>query len=173
MADGGAASEQGAELEYKYLVDVQFVLPELVDLLHQQWGHRDFCSSKEKIEERFKERMQRDGIPFTIVALSRIEPKTIVGTASISLYELPQLEDRRYWLSEVCVNSAARGLGIGQRLVEMCQDHAADLGVPKLNLYTLQKAKFYERMGWKVDGSVVIAELDHSVMSIDLQSNIG
>ncbi|RWI16499.1 MAG: N-acetyltransferase [Mesorhizobium sp.] len=171
MADATATSDQRAGLDYRYLADVQFVLPELVDLLHQQWGHRDFCSTKEKIEERFKGRMQRDAIPFTIVALSPTEPQSIVGAASISLYELPQLQDRRYWLSEVCVNSAARGLGIGQRLVQMCQDHAAELGVGKLNLYTLSKAKFYERMGWNVDGSVVIEELDHPVMSIDLGIN--
>ncbi|MGR9159776.1 GNAT family N-acetyltransferase [Rhizobium leguminosarum] len=108
-------------------------------------------------------------IPFTIVALSPSEPKSLIGTSSISLFELPQFEDRRYWLSEVCVNSEARGLGIGRRLVRMCQDHAVKLGVAKLNLYTLKMAKFYEQMGWTQDGSISIEGYDHPMMSIDLQ----
>lgn len=164
----GLQAEQ--PLNYGYLSDHPAVLPDLVELLYAQWGNREFCSTREKIEERLKGRMEPNAIPFTIVALTSSATPSIVGTASICLHELPQFVDRRYWLCEVCVNPAARGMGLGQKLVRLCQDHAAELGVEKLNLYTLTKAGFYERMNWKQDGSVFLEGFDHPMMSIELNN---
>ncbi|WP_448955858.1 GNAT family N-acetyltransferase [Labrys neptuniae] len=168
MADRNTDASQDGALAYTYLVDHPQMLPTLSALLHAQWGDRAFCASRAGIEKRFIARMHRDAVPFTLIALEPASPDRLVGTASISLHELPEFSDRRFWLSEVCVDPAMRGRGMGRRLVEMCQSRAAELGVARLNLYTFSQTKFYESLGWQQDASVVLEGLRHAVMSIDL-----
>ncbi|MGR9431444.1 hypothetical protein [Rhizobium leguminosarum] len=61
MAEVGATLNTGDKLKYEYLADNPTILPDIIGLLYAQWGHREFCSTKEKIEARFRERMQRNG----------------------------------------------------------------------------------------------------------------
>lgn len=169
MTEQHAASINVQALNYGYLADQPGMLPALSAALYEQWGHRSFWQSRAMIEERFKTRMRRDGIPFTLVAVPSTDADAFIGTASITLHELPEFSDRRYWLSEVCVNPVARGNGIGQHLVEMCQERARECGVAKLSLYTLTKANFYKRLGWQHDDDLLIEGLNHNLMSIDLR----
>ncbi len=153
---------------YAYLADRPQLLPALSALLQDQWGERAFWASRATIEQRFTARLRRDGVPFTFVAWDETDPANLVGTASITLHELPEFADRRFWLSEVCVDPAMRGRGVGRQLIEMCQRRAAELGVTRLHLYTLSKAAFYQSLGWREDTGVVLEGLRHAVMSIEL-----
>jgi GNAT superfamily N-acetyltransferase len=149
-----------------YLSDETDVIDGVAELLHRQWGHRPFWRSRDFVAERLRTRLQHDAIPFGIVA--RGSRGQLLGTASVVRHELAEHTDKEFWLSEVCVDEAARGLGIGQQLTRFCCARAREIGATTMYLYTLRMADFYTMLGWHTIGTVVVDGLDHALMTIEL-----
>ena len=52
------------------------------------------------------------------------------------------------WLAGVYVLPIYRGQGIGTALIHHSENQAAQMGIPRLYLYTPSVERFYERLGW-------------------------
>lgn len=82
-------------------------IEELAALLHQEWGAFAQWSSRDTISRRLAERCAPESQGVVLLALS--PQQQIVGTASLTLYELTDKPERQYWLSEVFTHPQHRG----------------------------------------------------------------
>ncbi len=123
--------------------------PALVEIIagwHQEtWGHLTGRSHAERIQE-FDEQLASDRIPLTVVAFAAGRP---VGSASLLVEDMDTHPDWTPWLASVFVLPEFRRRGIGERLCRRIVAEARRLGVPRLYLFTPDKAPFYEKMGWQ------------------------
>jgi N-acetylglutamate synthase-like GNAT family acetyltransferase len=95
----------------------------------------------------FRARTARHAIPKTFVAL---ENDQIVGTASLVEDDMPTRPELTPWLAAVYVLPEFRHRGIGLALVKAAMREAEALGVERLYLFTPDRVRFYNRLGWKV-----------------------
>lgn len=51
-------------------------------------------------------------------------------------------------LSAVVIQKERRGQGLGRKLIELAEDHARNQGYDAIYLFTTDKEKFYERLGY-------------------------
>ncbi len=76
---------------------------------------------------------------------------TIVGMLSLVIVDIPT--GRKAWIEDVVVDKAARGLHIGQALVEKAQEKAATLGALKIYLTSNPSRKaahaLYKKCGFE------------------------
>jgi predicted N-acetyltransferase YhbS len=77
---------------------------------------------------------ERDGVP--------------LGTASLTMEDLPERAELFPWLAGVWVQPECRGQGIARALVGRVEAAAAALGWARLHLYTGGAAGLYARLGW-------------------------
>jgi N-acetylglutamate synthase-like GNAT family acetyltransferase len=133
-------------IEIAYLADHPEHLHMVASWVYQQWGRHRPDNSVELTEERYRSRMQKDAIPLIMIALEEGKP---VGTASLTLRDLPSRPDLAPWLAAVFVPAVQRSRGIGSLLVESVEAAARELGVEMLYLFTPDKEHFYARMGWR------------------------
>lgn len=131
--------------ELRYLPDDAAIV-ETVAAWHQEtWGHLTGRSQAERVRE-FDPQRGSDRIPLTVVAFVAGEP---VGSASLLAEDMDTHPDYSPWLASVFVLPAWRRRGIGARLCRRIVAEARRLGVPRLYLYTPDRAAFYARMGWR------------------------
>lgn len=74
------------------------------------------------------------------------------------------LHDRKVlYLDDLCVNTEARGRGIGRKLMEKVQSHAQDIGANsiELNVWDFNKSaiEFYKHCGFSVLKSTMELEV--------------
>lgn len=75
------------------------------------------------------------------------------------------------WLAGVFVAPDFRRRGIGSALVERVVQHATQLGVMRLYLYTPTADQVYSRLGWSALVRTHYRGADVTVMSYDVWSN--
>jgi predicted N-acetyltransferase YhbS len=109
---------------------------------------------------------RRDTIPLTLVALEGAE---LLGSASLLVDDLPGWEHLTPWLASVFVAPAARGRGVGTRLVTEAAGTAQRLGVERLHLFTAGQADFYRRLGWRDLARTRLGDHPVEVLSLDLK----
>ena len=107
----------------------------------------------------------RNQIPLTVVGL---EDNQLLGSASLIAEDLPGWEHLTPWLASVFVAPAARGKGIGSQLVDHATGLAAELGFPRLHLFTGGQEGFYQRLGWRALAASQLRSHQVTVMIKDL-----
>jgi predicted N-acetyltransferase YhbS len=113
---------------------------------HQEtWGHLTGRSQAERIRE-FDPQRESDRIPLTVVAFEGERP---IGSASLLEQDMDTHPDWAPWLASVFVLPDFRRRGIGERLCLRIVAEARRLEVPRLYLFTPDKAAFYARQGWQ------------------------
>ncbi|ALD43490.1 N-acetyltransferase [Serratia marcescens] len=122
-------------------------IEELAALLHQEWGAFAQWSSRDTISRRLAERCAPESQGVVLLALS--PQQQIVGTASLTLYELTDKPERQYWLSEVFTHPQHRGQGIARNLIARCIEHGRIQGISELYLYTPDQQTLYQKLGWR------------------------
>lgn len=120
---------------------------ELAELLHQEWGAFAQWSNRDAISRRLAERSE-PGHHRGIVLLALSPQRQILGTASLTLYELADKPERQYWLSEVFTHPQHRGQGIARSLIARCIEHGRSQGIDELYLYTPDQQALYQKLGW-------------------------
>lgn len=135
------------DVKVEYLADH----PELVSLLagwfYEEWGKGRPAVTLERMEERVRERMNRDRPPLALVAFHE---GVAVGSATLKIQEMETHPQFLYWLGTVYVRPEARRRGIGSTIVAAATAEAARLGLEELYLYTRHSERFYARLGWMV-----------------------
>lgn len=157
-------------MEIGYLADHTAFIPTLVRWHHAQWSYLRPGDTIEGRMARMQERLGRDQIPTTFVAYTTTEDDTeiVVGSASLLEQDLDTRPDLSPWLASVYVAQEHRRQGIGSALVRHATEKAAALGVETLYLFTPDKERFYERLGWSVIERCEFGGSLQAVMAIHL-----
>lgn len=134
-------------MKIEFLADHPHLIPTLASWFYEEWGRGAAQSTIEKIEAGLKNRLNRDNLPLTIVALVK---SMLVGTASLKIREVETHAHLPYWLGSVYVHPSHRDQGIGAKIVVHAVDLADKLGLNELFLYTHSHEKFYSRLDWKI-----------------------
>src|SRR5690606_12830155 len=78
------------------------------------------------------------------------DQQTLLGSASLLADDMSSHPELTPWLASVYVAEQHRGQGIGSTLVRRVMQHARDIGIKRLYLYTPDQEKLYARLGWQV-----------------------
>lgn len=124
--------------------------PDLIEVIAEwhwnEWGHCDPSGSLESWTEGLRRRTSRDRIPTTYVAF---EKDQLVGSVTLVDNDMSTRPDLWSWLAGLYVAPQAHGRGIGSALVHHAVAKVAEIGIPRLYLYTSTARGFYEKLGWQ------------------------
>jgi GNAT superfamily N-acetyltransferase len=157
-------------VEFAFLADRVDAVPVIARWYFEQWGHLVEGDSVERTRERIEGYMNRDEIPFILVATSDDD---LVGAAQLRYREMPQMfPDKEHWLGGVYVAASHRGQGYGSQIVEQIVAIAPTFGVKTLHLQTeALDGGLYARLGWTRSAQVTSHGLDVLVMEQRLPGN--
>jgi N-acetylglutamate synthase-like GNAT family acetyltransferase len=143
--------------------------PEAIEQLarwhYAQWGHWNPAHNVERRIERFHDHLQSGRIPQTFVA---VQGNVLWGSASLIEADLASHSHLSPWLASVYVDSPFRNRGVGTALVKSVEQEARRLGVPRLHLFTPDKAAFYARLGWEAIESTHWGATPVTIMQLNL-----
>ena len=94
---------------------------------------------------KLKTHLNYDSLPIAWVAYS---DSNVFGMAALRVHDLDGREDLTPWLGAVYVLPQFRRHGIGTALCKVVEQKAATLGVRTLYLFTLDKRRWYNSLGW-------------------------
>lgn len=136
--------------------------------IHQEWGAFS-GRSLEQTRARFSDEGAWGGLPMTFVALDGADP---LGIASLRERDSVDWDPGRApWICNVYVAPSARGRGIAARLCRRLEDAALELGFPAIFLASkVAEGSVYERIGYRVYGSVALDDTRLSLMMRDLRA---
>lgn len=148
------------------LVDYPQFIPTLAAWHHAQWSYLDLGKSIAQRTATLRTH-RRTAVPMTVVALSADE---LLGSASLIAHDMDTRMDLSPWLASVYVDPSHRGQGVGSALVRAIVARATAMGFPTLYLFTPDRARFYEHLGWRVLEHVQYRGYAQVLMSISLGS---
>ena len=130
-----------------YLANHPDLLADIASWFYNEWGHIKSDFTIQFFQDEFRERMNRDQLPLTLVAFLNDNP---VATASLKLEEMDTHPQYLHWLGGVYTLPEYRHRGIGSQVLEYAASEAKRLGVRELYLYTRHLESLYARFGWAV-----------------------
>jgi GNAT superfamily N-acetyltransferase len=129
-----------------------------------EWGHCDPSGSLQSWTAGLRQRILRDCIPTTYVALEGDLPVGSVTLVDNDMATRPYLWP---WLAGLYVIPEARTRGIGSVLVCHAVAKVAEMDIPRLYLYTSSARRFYEKLGWQPIAQDFYEDEPVTVMAID------
>lgn len=115
--------------------------------LHQpQWQAAHPGWTAQEWEEEFQRHLGL--FPCTLLALDK--SGELLGSASLVEDDMNGASPFTPWLANVLVLPAARGSGIGGRLIAAIETAATVRGFTQLHLFTEDQQAFYQRRGWQL-----------------------
>ena len=150
-------------LEFVFLTDRVDAIPVVSKWYFDEWGHLSKNDSIERMQARMRNYMNRDGIPFILLA---IKDNEVVGAAQLKYREMAEMfPDKEHWLGGVYVAVGHRGRCYGSQIVEKVVTIAPRYGVKTLHLQTeALDGGVYARLGWTPHAQVKNNGLDVLVM---------
>jgi len=154
-------------LEFTFLADHVVAIPIISKWYFEEWGHLVQGDSIERTRDRIEDYLNRDEIPFILVATNNND---LVGAAQLKYREMAEMfPDKEHWLGGVYVAASHRGLGYGSQIVEQIVKMAPRYGVETLHLQTeALDGGLYARLGWTPYAQVTSRGLDVLVMEQQL-----
>lgn len=114
------------------------------DWIYNWWGEAEGYP-REEIHAFCRNSISENRIPQTFLALADGKP---AGMYQILMSDCKSRTDVYPWLTDVYVDVAFRGLGIGKQLIESVPEKARQLHLNELYLYTHLQG-FYEKFDWE------------------------
>ena len=135
-------------IKFEFLVDRAEAIPVISKWYYDEWGHLPPDNSTEGTPERLEDYLNREEIPFILLATKGSE---IIGAAALKFREMAEMfPEKEHWLGGVYVAANHRGQGYGSLLVAKIASLAPAYGVQKLHLQTMAlDGGLYARLGWK------------------------
>jgi GNAT superfamily N-acetyltransferase len=127
------------------LADHAELVPVIAAWHWHEWGHGDPAGSLATWTAGLAERLGRETVPATYVALDDHGPR---GSVSLVEQDMATHPDLGPWLAGVYVEPASRGRGVAGRLIVHAVERAEAMGLPCLYLYTTTAVGLYRRFGW-------------------------
>ena len=154
-------------LEFTFLADHVDAIPIISEWYFEVWGHLLQGDSIERTRDRIEDYLNRDKIPFILVATN---DNDLVGAAQLKYREMAEMfPDREHWLGGVYVAANHRGQDYGSQIVEQIVKMAPRYGVETLHLQTeALDGGLYARLGWTPCTQVTNHGLDVLVMERQL-----
>jgi predicted N-acetyltransferase YhbS len=93
-----------------------------------------------------------------------------VGSVNLLVHEMTTRPSLSPWLAQLFVIAEERGRGIGSALVRACLARFAELGFPRVHLYTAAATTlpaYYAALGWRTIGEVQYLGKLRAVMVFD------
>jgi GNAT superfamily N-acetyltransferase len=146
--------------------------PEHVDQLAQfSWKEwQDIYEQRKQTLEHsvknYRERMNTDRLPLTLVALQASE---LVGMVSLKFHDMDTRPDLDPWLGGLLVLPEWRNRGVGTMLMHRATEEARRLNVRRLHLWTHTAEGLYHKLGWQVVERTKYFGKEAVVMEIDLR----
>lgn len=131
---------------------------------HDEWGYLNPGRSFEMRLNDMQQHLAQQSIPQTWLALE----DDVLGSAAIVESDMDDRPELTPWLASVFVPESARHKGIGRTLVQKVMQHAKEIGIGRLYLYTPDRAHFYAHMGWQITEQCKYHGTDVTIMHIDL-----
>jgi GNAT superfamily N-acetyltransferase len=133
-------------MQISYLVDHPDFIDVLAPWIYAHWQSLKVDASLAMRVAKLKTHLNKDTLPIALVAHAGNE---VFGMAALRVHDLPGREDLTPWLGGVFVGVPYRGRGIGTHLCTAV-DAKAKLMFPAqpLYLFTLDKQRWYQKMGW-------------------------
>lgn len=155
-------------IQFSFLADRVDAIPIVSRWYYDEWGHLTQDGSVDCTRARIGDYMNRDAIPFILLATKDTE---IVAAAQLKFREMAELfPDKEHWLGGVYVATGHRGRGYGTLIAEKIATMAPAYGVRTLNLQTeAPNGGLYARLGWKPYARVKNHGLNVLVMERQLQ----
>ena len=154
-------------LEFTFLADHVDAIPIISKWYFEEWGHLVQGDSIERMQDRIKGYMNRDEIPFIVVATNN---NGLIGAAQLKYRGMAEMfPDKEHWLGGIYVAASHRGQGYGSRLVEQIVKMAPRYGVETLHLQTeALDGGLYAHLGWTPYAQVTSRGMDVLVMEQQL-----
>lgn len=133
-------------MDIRYLVECQQVILQVAQWLFNEWGRSLSGSSVEGSIARLQERLHRDQLPLTLVAM---EAEVAIGTVSLVPFDIETRPDLSPWLASLYVAPDLRRGGIGSALIVAVVREAERLGIDSLFLFTDSSQALYAKHGWE------------------------
>ncbi|MAR00185.1 MAG: GNAT family N-acetyltransferase [Oceanospirillaceae bacterium] len=132
---------------------------------HSEWSYLYPDISLRDRAESMADYFTAESVPKMFIAIDGDE---LLGSTAIDKNDMDTLPHLTPWISDVYVNPAYRGHGIGTALVRHAMEYARKNGVQTLYLYTPGQESFYTRLGWKRLTKDVYHNHPVSVMHVQL-----
>jgi len=152
-------------VEVALLADHPQLIPLLAEWFYTEWGHGDPPFTRKEFQSQFRDRLNRDRIPLTMVAFLDGCP---AATASLKIRELESFPQYAYWLGGVYTLPEYRRRGIGSLVVKACAAQASQLWVGELYLYTRRSIELYARLGWRIIAQPCFQGREIVIMKLEL-----
>jgi GNAT superfamily N-acetyltransferase len=185
------------EIAVDYLANRPEFLEQLARLSWKEW--QDVYEQRDQTLEHclknYRDRMNTDRLPLTLVALHRPLaspgerpaslvtlpnigdsrrkvwrplPNALVGMVSLKFHDLDTRPDLDPWLGGLLVLPEWRNRGIGTMLTHRATDEARRLNISPLYLWTHSAERLYRKLGWQVVERTNYFGKEAVVMAIDL-----
>jgi RimJ/RimL family protein N-acetyltransferase len=150
-------------IDFSFLADRKDAIPVIARWYFEQWGHLIKDETLERSIERLQDSLNRDKIPFILVATLAGE---VIGAAELKYREMASMfPDKEHWIGGVYVSSKHRGQGYGSEIAEQIAVRAPKYGVETLHLQTEKlDGGIYARLGWVPTDQVTNHGLEVLVM---------
>ncbi len=165
-----AVNDQGVKItmiKIELLKQHSTIIPMLANMWHELLGSiwvPDVLI--ERVEARFREHLNDNILPLTLVALDNDKP---VGMCSLRENDGIR-SDLKPWLGSLIVDKTHQGRGIGNLLIDATKNHAKQMGFTKLYLFAFDPTipEYYKLHGWENIGMDTFKSHDVTVMMINL-----
>jgi predicted N-acetyltransferase YhbS len=131
------------------------------------WGRSTGFSSVEEYERFLRDAARSRELPAVLVAK---RGGKFVGSVNLLVHEMTRRPSLSPWLAQLFVIAEERGRGVGSALVRACLARFAELGFPRVHLYTAAATTlpaYYAALGWRTIGEVQYLGKLRAVMVFD------
>jgi GNAT superfamily N-acetyltransferase len=132
-----------------YLANCPEFLDEVARLSWNEWQqvYQQRRQTLDHTMKNYRERMNTDQLPLTLVALHAGE---LVGMVSLKFHDMDTRPDLDPWLGGLLVLPKWRKHGIGMMLMQRATEEARRLNVQQFYLWTHTAEGLYRKLGWQV-----------------------
>lgn len=125
---------QGIQIEW--LKDYPQTLPTLVDWVYKEWHSYDSTLTKENLLKSYRERLNDDKLPFTLVAIKWGQPVGMISLKEEAEPELASIANGNPWLGTLYVVEEEQNKGLERELLNCATTIARSLGFSDAYVYT-------------------------------------
>jgi GNAT superfamily N-acetyltransferase len=175
----------GPTIAIDYLAHCPELIDELARLSWKEW--QDIYEQRKQTLEHsvknYRERMNTDRLPLTLVAVRAGPPSIelglagnygaaseLVGMVSLKFHDMDTRPDLDPWLGGLFVLPEWRNRGVGTMLMNRATEEARRLNVSRLYLWTHTAEGLYHKLGWQVVERTNYFGKEAVVMQIDLRA---
>lgn len=146
-------------------------IPILAQWMYDEWHSYDATLTKERLVDSFKNRLNNNKMPFTLVALRNSEPIGIISLIEKGEPEFIEFINTSPWIS-LQVPSKERNKGLEQELLSAANTIAARLGYEKLFVYTSHP----DKVEWFIKNGAQLIEQrpfrGHTITMMEIRAKV-